>query len=224
MSHTKSFCLLLSGAVYSVVCYISTYNFKQASSPIRLPVILSHQPFIIHLRKSIKMASSGKLIKPSSTSPKSFYQTPSPYEQRIGYYRGVRHGNQIFISGTTAVDPNSPPVAPQILHPGDAAAQMRVALGECIRVVDELLSGSTGQGRGQGRAERSIVRVRMFVSRKEDAPGVMEAFREMLGAGREGRGAEEDEVGAAATLLVVKDGFVSDDMLVEVEVDAIASD
>lgn len=171
------------------------------------------------------MSSSGHLMKPSSTSSKTFYQTSSPYEQRIGYYRGVRHGNHIFVSGTTAVDPTSPPEAPQILHPGDAAAQMRVALGECIRVVDELLLGSTApeQELRRKRAVQSIVRIRMFVSRKEDAPGVMEAFREMLGTGREGRGADGDEVGAAATLLVVKDGFVSDEMLVEVEVDAIAS-
>ncbi|EER25582.1 Endoribonuclease L-PSP family protein [Coccidioides posadasii C735 delta SOWgp] len=163
------------------------------------------------------MASPGKLIKPHPTSSKTFYQTPSPYERRIGYYRGVRHGNHIFISGTTAVDQTSPPSAPQILHPGDAAAQMRVALGECLRAVEEL-SGN------KGRAEESVVRVRMYVSRKEDAPGVMEAYREMLGSGRAGRGQEGDQVGAAATLIVVQNGFVSDDMLVEVEVDAIVDE
>ncbi|WEW60147.1 hypothetical protein PRK78_005632 [Emydomyces testavorans] len=159
------------------------------------------------------MAPHGKLIKPHPNSSKTLYQTPSPYEQRIGYYRGVRHGNHIFISGTTAVAvaPDSPAsAAPQILHPGDAAAQMRVALGECIRVVGELAGVDTRRAKG------SVVRVRM----KEDVAGVMEVFREMLGAGREGCGEEGDEVGVAATLIVVKDGFVSDDMLVEVEVDA----
>ncbi|EEP81315.1 predicted protein [Uncinocarpus reesii 1704] len=102
--------------------------------------------------------SSGKLIQPHPGSSRTFYQTPSPYEKRIGYYRGVRHGNHIFISGTTAVDPNSPPSAPQILHPGDAAAQMRVALGECLRVVGQL----AGEAYNERRARESVVRVRMF--------------------------------------------------------------
>ncbi|KAI1910479.1 hypothetical protein LOZ53_002735 [Ophidiomyces ophidiicola] len=161
------------------------------------------------------MSSNGRLIKPNTPSAKTLYQTTSPYEQCIGYYRGVRYGQHVFISGTTSVDPHSSPSAPQILYPGNAAAQMRVALGECIRVVGEL-SGSMAQ------ALESIVRVRMYVSRKEDAAVVMGVFSEMLGAGR--KDAEEgDGVGAAATAIVVKDGFVDDMMLVEVEVDAIIS-
>ncbi len=43
-----------------------------------------------------------------------------------------------------------------------------------------------------------------------------EAFKTCFGGGN-----EVGEVGAAATMIVVKDGFVDGDMLVEVEVEAV---
>lgn len=153
-----------------------------------------------HLHSPSKMASS------SSKPLKQFYATSSPFEQQIGYYRAVRHSQQIFVSGTTAVDPQSPPSAPQILFPGDAREQTRVALMECIKAV---------QGLG-GRGLESVVRVRMFVGRHEDCGLVGEAFREVLGKDNAGG------VGAAATMIVVQGGFLDERMLVEIEVDAIA--
>ncbi|KAF9894965.1 hypothetical protein FE257_004588 [Aspergillus nanangensis] len=135
---------------------------------------------------------------------KQFHSTPSPFEQRIGYYRAVRHGSLIFVSGTTAVDPQTPPSAPQIQFPGDARQQTRVALAECVAAVQAL-----------GGTEASIVRVRMFVARPQDCMAVGDGFREVLGKEKGG------EVGAAATMIVVRDGFVDGGMLVEVEVDAV---
>ncbi|KAL4888370.1 putative L-PSP family endoribonuclease [Aspergillus ambiguus] len=139
------------------------------------------------------------------TGSKQLYATSSPFEQKIGYYRAVRHGSHIFVSGTTAVDPQSPPTAPQILYPGDARQQTQVALEECIAAV-----------RALGGTEGSVVRVRMFVANAEDCMKVGEGFREVLGKHRGG------EVGAAATMIVVQNGFVDGRMLVEVEVDAVA--
>ncbi|ODM22545.1 hypothetical protein SI65_00133 [Aspergillus cristatus] len=140
-------------------------------------------------------------------SSKELHATTSPFEDKIGYYRAVRHGSSIFVSGTTAVDPNSPPSAPQIFYPGNARQQTRVALNECIKAVQAL----------GGQGAESIVRVRMFVARNEDCGPVGEGFREVLGKDN------GEQVGTAATMVVVG-GFVDEGMLVEVEVDAIAEE
>ncbi|KAL5356723.1 Endoribonuclease L-PSP/chorismate mutase-like protein [Aspergillus floccosus] len=147
--------------------------------------------------RKVHSAPSGK---------KQFYATSSPFEQRIGYYRAVRHGSHIFVSGTTAVDPQSSPAAPQIQYPGDARQQTRVALEECVAAV-----------RALGGDKESIVRVRMFVGNPADCTAVGEGFREMLG-----KHDNAAEVGAAATMIVVRNGFVDEEMLVEIEVDAVA--
>ncbi|PWY87137.1 putative L-PSP family endoribonuclease [Aspergillus sclerotioniger CBS 115572] len=136
---------------------------------------------------------------------KQTYSTTSPYETLIGYHRAIRHGQQIFVSGTTAIDPTSPPACPQILYPGDAKQQTIVALSECIKAVIAL--GGTGA--------ENVVRVRMFVSRHEDCGAVGEGFKYVLGKDKGGG------IGAAATMIVVRGGFVNEGMLVEVEVDAV---
>ncbi|OOF98302.1 hypothetical protein ASPCADRAFT_3365 [Aspergillus carbonarius ITEM 5010] len=136
---------------------------------------------------------------------KQFHSTSSPYEALIGYYRAIRHGHHIFVSGTTAIDPSSPPTAPQILFPGDAKQQTIVALEECLKAVVAL--GGTGA--------ENVVRVRMFVGRHEDCGAVGEGFKQVLGKEHGGG------VGAAATMIVVRGGFVNEAMLVEVEVDAV---
>lgn len=139
---------------------------------------------------------------------KTCFATSSPYEEKIGYYRAVRHGNQIFVSGTTSVDPYSPTNAPQVLHPEDARQQTRVALEESIRAI---------QGLG-GKGAEEIVRVKMFVSRHEDCEAVGQGFSEILG--KHNRGGS-GMIGAAATMIVVNGGFINKEMLVEIEVDAV---
>ncbi|PYH43730.1 YjgH family protein [Aspergillus saccharolyticus JOP 1030-1] len=142
---------------------------------------------------------------------KQCYATDSPFEGIIGYYRAVRHGQHIFVSGTTAVDPNpSTQSSPQILFPGDAKQQTRVALEECIKAVRAM----------GGRGPEDIVRVKMFVSRREDCLAVGEGFREVLGKGN--ASSSGVPIGAAATMIVVHNGFIDPAMLVEIEVDAIA--
>lgn len=143
---------------------------------------------------------------PASKATKQYHLTSSPFEARIGYYRAVRHGQQIFVSGTTAVDSNSPPSAPQILFPGDARQQTRIALTESINAIKSL--GAKGA--------ENVVRVKMFVSRHEDCAAVGQGFTEILG--RDGAA-----IGTTATMLVVN-GFVDKQMLVEVEVDAIVDE
>lgn len=161
-------------------------------------------------------------------SPRTFYSTRSPYEHKFGYYRALRRKSHIFVSGTTAIsiptpdttgDTPSPP--PQIQFPHNARQQTIVAFQESIRAVRSL-----------GGHLSDVVRVRMYVAKPEDCGAVGEGFREVFGkkdglpsSARDGEGAliqgEEGEVGVVATMVVVKDGFVEKDMLVEVEVDAI---
>ncbi|RAH51524.1 YjgH family protein [Aspergillus brunneoviolaceus CBS 621.78] len=141
---------------------------------------------------------------------KQCYATDSPFEDLIGYYRAVRHGQHIFVSGTTSVDPTTS--IPQILFPGDAKQQTRVALQECIKAVKAM----------GGRGPEDIVRVKMFVSRREDCRAVGEGFKEILG--KENASSSDTPIGAAATMIVVHNGFIDPDMLVEIEVDAIAVD
>ena len=144
----------------------------------------------------------------SSGPPKTYYETSSPYEEKIGYYRAVRHGNQVFVSGTTSVDPRSSATAPLVLYPNDARQQTRAALEECIRAI---------KGLG-GKGLQDVVRVKMFVGCHDDCEAVGEAFREVLGKQNH---VESGIVGAAATMIVVNGGFINKQMLVEVEVDAI---
>ncbi|KAJ5745352.1 Chitin synthase C [Penicillium odoratum] len=137
---------------------------------------------------------------------KQFYSTASPWEARIGYYRAVRRGNLIWVSGSTSADPNSLLSAAQVRFPGDAKQQTRLVLQEIIEAIQAV----------GGKGAESIVRCRMFVSRKEDCGVVGEAFRELLGKDHGG------QIGTAATMIVVADGFVDDNMLVEIEADAVA--
>ncbi|CAI7570824.1 unnamed protein product [Penicillium pancosmium] len=138
----------------------------------------------------------------ASSEAKRLYSTSSPWEARFGYYRAVRRGQHIFVSGSTAADPDSPPEAPRVRYPGDARQQTRVTLEEIIQAIQAV----------GGKGAESVVRCRM----KEDCGIVGEAFREFLGKQNGG------QVGAAATMIVVANSFVDDDMLVEIEVDAIA--
>ncbi|KAL3440551.1 Endoribonuclease L-PSP/chorismate mutase-like protein [Aspergillus insuetus] len=148
--------------------------------------------------------SSQSLPVPSSTT-KRFYATNSPWEGVYGHYRAIRVGQQIYVSGTTAADPASPPEAPRVLCPGDSRGQTRATLKEVIKAIQTL----------GGRGAESIVRTQLFIQRHEDAPEVMAGFTDVLGRQHGG------DIGSTAILLVVSN-FSDPEMLVEIMVDAIA--
>jgi enamine deaminase RidA (YjgF/YER057c/UK114 family) len=80
---------------------------------------------------------------------RAHHSTTNPYEQRFDYYRAVRRGPFIFVSGTTAIDS-----ATQKLRAlGNASAQAAIAMQECISAVEALHGKRT-----------DICRVRMFVA------------------------------------------------------------
>ena len=138
---------------------------------------------------------------------KQVFSTSSPWEAKIGYYRAVRHGSQIFVAGSTAADPNSPPEAPKVRFPGDARKQT-------ILILEEILQAIQAVG---GKGAENVVRCKMYVRRKEDCSAVAAGFKEILGKD------EARKIGTVATMVIVS-GFVDDEMLVEIEVDAIAGD
>ncbi|KAJ5279494.1 YjgH family protein [Penicillium angulare] len=148
---------------------------------------------------------ASKSIPTPTPSTKKFYATNSPWEAAYGYYRAVRVGQQIYVSGTTAADPESPPESPRMLFPGDARGQTQVTLKEVIKAIQSL----------GGKGAESIIRTQLFIQRHEDAPAVMQGFKDILGRQLGG------DIGSTAILLVVSN-FADPEMLVEIMVDAIA--
>ncbi|KAL1948766.1 hypothetical protein VTO73DRAFT_10572 [Trametes versicolor] len=122
------------------------------------------------------------------------FQTANPYEKEFGYSRAVRRGPFIAVSGTTSIDP----VSGQLRYPGSAYDQARAIFAEIVRAVE-----------GLGGTANDIIRVRMFVMHGSDADSIGKALKEALG-----------EVGPAATMIVGAQ-FVSSEMLVEIEADAV---
>lgn len=119
------------------------------------------------------------------------YSSGGPWEDLYGYSRAVRTGDHIVVSGCTSV------VDGQVRHPGDAAAQLRVALDTAIEAVISL-GGSTGD----------VVRTRLYLLRRSDCDSVGRAHGERF-----------SDVRPAASMVLVA-GLLDAEMLVEVEVEA----
>jgi enamine deaminase RidA (YjgF/YER057c/UK114 family) len=89
----------------------------------------------------------------SDQSPmkKTFYSTPNhPYERRYGYYRAVRKGPYIAVSGTTPFDP----ATQKLLHPGEAGKQAAAIFTEIIKALEAV--GAKGVA--------DVIRVRIFLA------------------------------------------------------------
>jgi len=72
----------------------------------------------------------------------------APWEDRVGYRRAVRVGNQVFVAGTVAIDADGRPFAA-----GDAGAQT-------ARILD-IITGVLGQA---GAEIRHVARTRIFTT------------------------------------------------------------
>ena len=86
----------------------------------------------------------------------------SPFEEEIGFTRGLRVGNQIFISGSIGVEADGS-VSPE-------AGRQAERCYELIKSHIEELGGHMGD----------VVRVRMFVTDIADADAVSAAFTKAL--------------------------------------------
>ena len=122
------------------------------------------------------------------------HKTGNPYEDKFGYSRAVRKGPFIFVSGKTSIDTASG----KVLHPKSAYDQTLKIFAEIVLAIETL-----------GGAKSDVVRLRMFVAQEKDGEDVSRALKEVFG-----------DVAPAATM-VFGMSFVSADMRVEIEADAV---
>jgi enamine deaminase RidA (YjgF/YER057c/UK114 family) len=116
----------------------------------------------------------------------------APWEAVVGYSRVVVAGDSAWVSGTTAT------VDGAVVHPGDAAAQTRVALTTIARALADA-----------GFALSDVVRTRMYVTDISGWEEVGRVHGEFFGDVR------------PATSMVQVAALIDPAMLVEVEADAV---
>ena len=114
------------------------------------------------------------------------------FEAVAGYARAARHGDRIAVSGTGDVASDG-----SVGHPGDTYAQTRSSLERALAAVVEL-----------GGRHQDVIRTRLYLTRESDWREAVRAHRELLGG-----------IDPANTTLYVA-GFIAEEMLVEVEVEA----
>ena len=120
------------------------------------------------------------------------YRDGGGFEAVAGYSRAARHGDRIAVSGTGDVTSDG-----EIGHPGNTYAQTRRSLERALAAVVEL-----------GGRREDVIRTRLYLTREADWLEAVRAHRELLGG-----------VDPANTTFYVA-GFIAEEMLVEVEVEA----
>lgn len=115
------------------------------------------------------------------------------WEEKVGYSRAVKIGDQVFVSGTTAVDEHG-----DIVGKGDLFTQTV----QCIKNIKKALSDS-------GATLNDVVRTRTFVTDIENWEAFGKAHEQYFGS-----------VKPAATLVEVNK-LIHPDLMVEMEVDAV---
>lgn len=124
------------------------------------------------------------------------HSTGTPWENSVAYSRAVRVGEHVFVSGTTASNPDGTTVSPN-----DAYAQAAFIL----RKIESALSAV-----GANRAD--VVRTRMFVTDMGRWEEIGRAHGEFFCG-----------INPAATMIEVQ-RLINPDHLVEIEVDAVVRD
>jgi len=118
-----------------------------------------------------------------------------PWESIIGYSRAVRAGNQVWVSGTSATNPDGSTHAP-----GDAYAQAR----RCLEIIEAALAEA-------GATMADVVRTRMFVTDISRWEEYGRAHSEFFG----------DVRPATSMVQVAQMGLIDPDQMVEIEADAV---
>lgn len=121
--------------------------------------------------------------------------TGAPWEKKVGYCRAVRAGSQIFVSGTAPVSADGSTFAP-----GDAYAQAR----RCLEIAMAAL-------RDLGASVEHVVRTRMYVTDISRWAEYGRAHAEVFGGS------------PPATSMVEVKRLIDPEMLIEIELDAVAT-
>jgi enamine deaminase RidA (YjgF/YER057c/UK114 family) len=124
------------------------------------------------------------------------YREGAGFEDVAGYSRAARHGSRIAVSGTGDIAGDG-----TVAHPGDTYGQTRASLERALAAVERL---------GGRRAD--VIRTRVYLAPEAEWREAVRAHKEMLGG-----------VDPANTTFFVA-GFVAEEMLVEVELDAELAD
>ena len=117
----------------------------------------------------------------------------SAIEERVGYSRAVRVGDQVWVAGTAPIMPGDAD------PPEDAGEQARV----CLRIIATALAEA-------GASVEDVVRSRIYLTRASDIASIGVAHRETFGQAR------------PATTAVVC-ALLDPRWLVEIEVDAVVA-
>ena len=118
--------------------------------------------------------------------------TSAPWAATVGYSRAVRAGHQVYVAGTAAVGADG-----AIVHPGDYYLQAK----RCLEIIVAAL-------REVGAGPQHVVRTRMYVRDGTQWEAVGRAHGEVFA-----------ETRPATTMVVTS--FIDDDMVVEIEADAV---
>ena len=118
--------------------------------------------------------------------------TPSPYAKTVGYSRAVRAGNHVFVAGTASVADDG-----SVFAPGDPYRQTKRCLEIIVAALEEV-----------GAGVDDVVRTRMFVKSREMWQEVGRAHGEIFA-----------QIQPAATMVFAD--FIAEEMVVEIEVDAV---
>lgn len=117
----------------------------------------------------------------------------APWESKVGYCRAVKAEDHIFISGTAPVDDQG-----DVFDAGDGYAQAK----RCLEIIDKTL-------RELGSSRSAVVRTRMFVTDISRWEEYGRAHGEFFAQH------------PPATSMVEVRSLIHEDMLIEIEVDAI---
>ena len=120
----------------------------------------------------------------------------APYEPIFGYSRAVKIGNQIFVSGSTAIQPDG-----TVAGVGDPYAQAIAT----FRTIEKALQQA-------GASMKHVVRTRMFSTNVAHTDAIGKAHAEFF-----------RDIRPASTLVEVS-RLVHPDMLIEIEADAVITD
>ena len=119
-----------------------------------------------------------------------------PYEATFGYSRAVKIGNLVFVSGSTAIQPDG-----TVVGVGDPYVQTVATLHTIEQALEQA-----------GASCKDVVRTRMFATNLAHTDAIGKAHAEFFA-----------NIRPAATLVQIA-RLIHPDMLIEIEADAVLAD